>query len=186
MESHAQSVDDVLSESLSFKLRPGASYVIDRKSSTFHPSGGNDYSSSGIRVIKFSLNSEGWCDPSTLKVFMEIHNTSNAAGEVLQPLSANPNMWFRRLRIIVHGVVVEDIDNYNRVCHRMDIFQSSDKRINDGIEGFGHTETVADFNFNSIDFPGSVGPGQSVVVGFPYVQVCFRRTNLFHLNTHLA
>ena len=67
MESHAQSVDDVLSESLSFKLRPGASYVVDRKSNTVHPSGGNDYSSSGIRVMKFNLNSEGWCDPSTLK-----------------------------------------------------------------------------------------------------------------------
>ena len=70
MESHAQRVDDVLSESLSFKLRPGASYVIDRKSRTFHPSGGNDYSSYGIRLVKFHLTAEGWCDPSTLKVFM--------------------------------------------------------------------------------------------------------------------
>ena len=52
MESHSQCVDDVLSESLSFKLRPGASYVIDRKSSTFHPSGGNDYSSADIRVLQ--------------------------------------------------------------------------------------------------------------------------------------
>ena len=75
MESHAQSVDDVLSESLSFKLRPGASYVIDRKSSTFHPSGGHYYSSSGIRVVNFSFNSHVWCDPSTLKVFMEIQKT---------------------------------------------------------------------------------------------------------------
>ena len=73
MESHAQSVDDVLSASISFKLRPGASYVIGRNSITLHPSGGNDYSSSGIRVMKFNLNSEGWCDPSTLNVFMEIH-----------------------------------------------------------------------------------------------------------------
>ena len=33
MESHAQSVEDDLIDSLSFKLRPGASYVTDRKSS---------------------------------------------------------------------------------------------------------------------------------------------------------
>ena len=60
MESHAQSVDDVLSESLSFKLRAGASYVTDRKSSTLHPSGGDSYgSASGIRVIKCSCNSDG-------------------------------------------------------------------------------------------------------------------------------
>ena len=166
MESHAQSVGDVLSESLSFKLRPGASYVIDRKSSTFHPSGGNDYSSAGIRVMKFNLNSEGWCDPSTLKVFMEIHNTSTTTGSVLQPLSANPNMWFRRLRILVNGALAEDIDNYNRVCHMMDLFQSSDKRINGGVEVFGHSTTATNFNFNSIGSPGSIGPGGSAIVGF--------------------
>lgn len=72
MESHAQSVDDVRSESLSFKHRFGASYVIDRKSSTFHPSGGNYYSSPGIRVMTCSMNYDGWCDPSTLTVFMDV------------------------------------------------------------------------------------------------------------------
>lgn len=70
MESHTQSVDDVRSESLSFKLCPGAEYVTDRNNSTVHPSGGNYYSSSGIRVMKSSLNYDGWCDPTTLKVCM--------------------------------------------------------------------------------------------------------------------
>eukprot|EP00969_Alexandrium_andersonii_P283528 12535078-Alexandrium_andersonii.AAC.1 len=66
MESHAQSVDDVLSESLSFKFRAGASYVTDRRSSTFHPSGGDSYgSASGIRVMKFACNYDGWMDPPT-------------------------------------------------------------------------------------------------------------------------
>ena len=181
MESHAQRVDDVLSESLSFKLRAGASYVIDRKSSTFHPSGGNDYSSSGIRVIKFSLNSEGWMDPSTLNVFMEIHSTSTTTGSVLQPLSANPNMFFRRLRILVNGALCEDIDNYNRVCHMMDIFQSSDKRINNAIEGFGHDPSITNFNFNSIDAPGSVAEGQSVIVGFSLCSGLFSQDSFLPL-----
>eukprot|EP00969_Alexandrium_andersonii_P183390 8103917-Alexandrium_andersonii.AAC.1 len=66
MESHAQSVADVLSESLSFKLRVGASYVTDRKSSTFHPSGGDSYGcASGIGVMKCLCSSDGWMDPST-------------------------------------------------------------------------------------------------------------------------
>ena len=135
MESHAQSVDDVLPESLSFKLRLGASYVDDRKSSTCHPSGGNYYSSSGIRVMKFSLNSDGWCDPSTLKVFMEIKNTATLANSELKPLSANPNLWFRRLRILCNGAIVEDIDNYNRVCHMFDICQCSENTSMVGLKG---------------------------------------------------
>ena len=47
----------------------------------------------------------------------------------------------------------------------MDLFQSSDKRINDGIEGFGHSTSTTNFNFNSIDSPGSIGQGKSVIVG---------------------
>ena len=35
MEAHAQSVEDNLIDSLSFKLRPSASYVTDRRSVTF-------------------------------------------------------------------------------------------------------------------------------------------------------
>ena len=39
MESHAQSVEDNLIDSLSFKLRPGASYVTDRRSVSFFHTG---------------------------------------------------------------------------------------------------------------------------------------------------
>ena len=52
MESHAQGVEDNLIASLSFKLRPGASYVTDRRSVSFFPQGGNDYSPAGVQVKK--------------------------------------------------------------------------------------------------------------------------------------
>ena len=74
-------------------------------------------------------------------------------------------MWFRRLRILVNGALAEDIDTYNRVCHMMDLFQSSDKRINDGVEGFGHSANT-NSAFNTIDYPDSSGPGESASVGF--------------------
>ena len=78
MESHAQSVEDNLIASLSFKLRPGASYVTDRKSSTYF-SQGNQFSPSGVKVIKMMLNSsDGWLDPSTVKLFMNIRNDGTA------------------------------------------------------------------------------------------------------------
>ena len=55
MEGHAQSVEDNLIESLSVKLRPGASYVTNRRSVTFWPQGGNSYSPTGVKVIKVAL-----------------------------------------------------------------------------------------------------------------------------------
>ena len=87
MGSHAHSVDDVLSESLSFNFRVGVYCATDRKSITFHPSGGGSYSSAcGIRVMELPCNYVGWMGPSTAKLFMEVHNTITAAGEVLNTL----------------------------------------------------------------------------------------------------
>ena len=79
MESHAQSVEDNLIDSLSFKLRPGASYVTDRRSVSFFPQGGNQYTSNGVKVIKISLNGDQWLDPSTVRLFLNITNQSSTA-----------------------------------------------------------------------------------------------------------
>ena len=76
MESHTQSVEDNLIDSLSFKLRPGASYVTDRKSVSFFTQGGNDYQPNGVKVIKIMLNGDSWLDPSTIKLFMDVTNTT--------------------------------------------------------------------------------------------------------------
>ncbi len=65
MESHAQSVEAYLIDGLSFKLTPGASYITQRRSVTFFPTGGNSYSPTGVKVVKVHLNGNGWLDPST-------------------------------------------------------------------------------------------------------------------------
>ena len=54
METVANSSEDVLIDALSYKLGNSASYITDRKSVTFHPSGSNIYTpGSGTKVIKF-------------------------------------------------------------------------------------------------------------------------------------
>ena len=75
LESHAQSVEDVLVDSLSFKLHDGASYATDRKSVSCFPLGGNSYAPNGVDVIKISVNGQDWLDPSTVKLFFDIQNT---------------------------------------------------------------------------------------------------------------
>ena len=49
MEHHAQSVDDALIGGLSYKLKPGASYVTSRRSVSYFASGGNTYSPYGVK-----------------------------------------------------------------------------------------------------------------------------------------
>ena len=42
VERYVNAVEDTLVEGLTFKLNPG-SYILDRKSITFHPQGSNIY-----------------------------------------------------------------------------------------------------------------------------------------------
>ena len=43
MEIYSSSVEDQLIDGLSYKLAAGSSYITDRKSVTFYPSGSNIY-----------------------------------------------------------------------------------------------------------------------------------------------
>ena len=144
MESHAQSVEDNLIDSLSFKLKPGASYVTDRKSVSFFPQGGNDYQPNGVKVIKISLNGDSWLDPSTVKIFFDVTNNSSGSDKI-HPIVANGWGLFKRLRILCGGQIIEDIDNYGRLHQMFHLMKPSEKRKNDGIEGFGDwDDTVSD------------------------------------------
>ena len=81
-----------------------------------------------MKVITISLNSDQWLDPSTVKLFLTVTNTTtnvNIASSTPVNLNTDlipltPGSWgfFRRMRIICGGQIVEDIDYYNRV-HEM-------------------------------------------------------------------
>jgi len=65
VEAIANSIEDKLVDGLSFKLNPGASYVVDRRSVTYHPQGSNIYSSNtGTKLIRIMLTGDNWLDPS--------------------------------------------------------------------------------------------------------------------------
>ena len=99
-------------DSLSFKLRHGASYVTDRRSVTYFPQSGNSYSPAGVKVMKMILTGNSWMDPSTVKLFMIITNDSAAE---IKPDVAGAWGMFRRLRILCGGQIVENIDLYGRL-----------------------------------------------------------------------
>ena len=138
MESHAQSVEDSLIDSLSFKLRPGASYVTDRRSVSFFTQGGNDYQPNGVKVIKIMLNGDSWLDPSTVKLFMDVtNNTSLGSNNKLKPKLDGAWGFFKRMRILCAGQIIEDVDEFNRLSEMYHMMKPTNKRQNDAIEGFG-------------------------------------------------
>ena len=123
MEAVANSVDDALIDSLSFKLSNSASYLTDRKSVTFWPSGSNIYkTNSGTKVIRFVLTNDNWLDPSTVRVMFNLHNTNT---DPLKRLRTISGAWsfFRRMRIMCQGTLIQDFD-YNRTC---EMFESVNK-----------------------------------------------------------
>ena len=166
MEATAQSVEDLLVDGLSFKLKQGASYITNRRSVTYYPHGGNQYSPTGVKVIKLMLTGSDWLDPSTLRMMFDLRNTNATEANLLYTISG-PWSFFRRLRILCGGQLVEDIDYYNHVHEMFHVLQPREVRENDDIEGFGNglVAPARDANNLLAGIPG----GKSVSVCFKFL-----------------
>ena len=159
VEAIANGIEDKLIDGLSFKMQPGAGYVVDRRSVTYHPQGSNIYKvGAGTKLIRILLTGDNWLDPSTLRIMLTLNNDDTTADKELRPLSG-PWSFFRRMRILAAGQLVEDIDNYNRIHEMMHTLIAKESRDNDSAEAFGQTfdphswyaGTTNASNFNGID-----------------------------------
>jgi hypothetical protein len=56
---------------------------------------------------------------------------------VLKPRIPAPWVFFRRVRVLCGGQIVEDIDDYNRLHQMFHLMKPTEKRLNDFVEGFG-------------------------------------------------
>jgi len=155
VEAVANGVEDKLVDGLSFKLAPGASYVQDRRSCTYHPLGSNIYSPvQGTRLIKFQLSGDHWMDPSTFRLAYDLKNTDTDANKRLRPLGG-PHTFFKRVRVLAGGQILEDISDYNRVHEMFSILRAKHSRENEAAEGFG--ELFDDAEFNELNVLPNVG-----------------------------
>ena len=186
MEVYSSSVEDQLIDGLSFKLSPGASYITERKSVSYFPSGSNVYTTtSGTKVSRILINGDDWLDSTnTLRIFFDVRNTGTGPLRVL----AGPYCFFRRMRILCGNQLVEDIDYYNRVHYMFDILRAKHVRENEDCEGledrfdsdyykpcFNNNSNVPAFiqypfgalqNFGDVTGYVSVSAGQSKTVSF--------------------
>jgi hypothetical protein len=167
MEAVANSVDDALIDSLSFKLSNSASYLTDRKSVTFWPTGSNIYkTNSGTKVIRFVLTNDNWLDPSTVRLMFNLVNGDATETKMLRTISGGWS-FFRRIRIMCQGTLIEDYD-YNRTHEMFEVLTSVHNRDNDDIENFGYrADTVAPgVAHTTATLPGIKGAGGYQTIGF--------------------
>ena len=137
MEHHAQSIGGAFIGGLSYKLKPGASYVTNRGSVSYFASCGNTYSPNGVKVMKFNLAGDQWLDPSTFRVASNNDGTNGDGFQIMvQPFSWNPAVFFRRARLICGGQAVEDIDGVNRLSLMLTDLLPEDDQHDIGCEGF--------------------------------------------------
>ncbi len=164
MENLTSSAEEVLIDSLSFKLPSSGQYVTDRRSVTFHTEGSNSYSASaGTKVIRFRLAGDGsWLDPSTFRIMFDVVNADAAPDtKKLRPIG-KAHAFLRRLRLSVRGQIIEDIDNYNRVSEMFHILQTKNSRANDMIEEFGYDDDISKLSTEAL-LPGIGSTSQTVM-----------------------
>ena len=171
VEAIANGVEDKLIDGLSFKMTPGASYVVDRRSVTYHPQGSNIYMpGQGTKLIRILLTGDNWMDPSTFRVMFTLNNLDNGANKRLRPLGG-PWSFFRRMRILAAGQLVEDIMEYNRIHEMIHMMIAKESRENDAAEAFGlHWDSHAWLNglnvsLNTDNYRG-IAEGESMTVLF--------------------
>ena len=142
VEAVAAVAEDKLIDSLSFKTPNSASYITDRKSVSFHPSGSNVYSSTtGTKLIKIVLTGQDWLDPTTVRIIFDLTNMG-AAGTLLRPLG-HPSSFFRRFRVIGNGSICEDISEYGRVSEMFSMLTAKDSRTNNNSESWGDIDLAS-------------------------------------------
>ena len=136
VEAAANSTEDYLIDGLSFKLKPGASYVNERKSVTYHPQGSNVYSPNRTKLIQLLITGDNWLDPSTFRVMFDVVNTDPTPGKELRTIGGAHSL-FKRMRILCNGQICEDIDDYSRVSEMFSLLTSHHSRQNVAAEAFG-------------------------------------------------
>ena len=74
MEHTLSGSEDALIESLTFNLPNSANFITDRRSVSFFPSNGNEFSPQGVKILRFMLTATDWLDVSTLRVQYRFNN----------------------------------------------------------------------------------------------------------------
>lgn len=153
MEHALSASQEQMLASLDFSLSPSASYVIQRTSTSFYPSGASEMAPNGNQVVRFQLTSESFLDPETIRCQMTLANV----GAVPVIPKTGPWGFFSRIRLLCGGTLLEDIFYANRVNEMLiNVLQPTNYATDEHIQGYNI-------------WPGAINeiqPGQSYTANF--------------------
>ena len=138
METYIASSEVSLVDALSFSSPKIASYVTGRRQVQLNPSGGDTYGPSGVgtNVARFSLSTSGpFLDLSTLCILGTV--TNRHATKPLTILGPNFGACITSMRIMIGGVVVDEVQYSNRTESMLSLLQSEGKQLQTYSEGLG-------------------------------------------------
>jgi hypothetical protein len=175
------SAPEQLHPNLAFEVGPAASYVTTRQTVTLTPVGGDVYSPSGSRLIRFSLPTSGFIDPTSCKVKFRLYNDTNfpdylavpaatGNGAVLSNLQllGPPSIVFDRYRSLANGTLISDVQQASRVNFMYhQLLRDRMRAVEDQIETGGWCST----NFDRVNNL-HIKPGESKLFQIPCDLMC--------------
>ena len=82
-------------------------------------------------------------DPATIRLGFTLKNDDVGANKALKPLSNSPMCFFQRMRVLMKGTLVEDINYLGRVENLFDILLPPQRRRSQSIQMFGDGRSVS-------------------------------------------
>ena len=146
MESIIQGSFDELIPGLSWGSPPTASYLKDRISSTWYPRGAQTYSPAGgggTNLLSFTISDPGmgFLDISTIRLAGQLNNTAGTNIPIIFP-QASIMSFMRRVRVMVSGTLIEDIDIAGRLAEMLMKLRPANRNWSDSILGLGTSEQI--------------------------------------------
>ena len=118
-----------------------------RQAATVFPSGGNQYSINGVRALRFELQSGGdmFLDPATIRLAFTLKNLDATADNNLRLLANSPLCLFQRLRVLMKGTLVKDINYLHGTENMFDILLPPQRRKSQALQMLGDA-TLTSYN----------------------------------------
>ena len=171
----AEALPQTLIEPLNYKLSGGAAYVETKNHVSFFPSSGNEFSSTGVRVIRLPLTGDGWLVPESSYLTFALTNrnqtadTSSAHQRI--EMIGGVHSVFGRVRVLLGGQECESLENYGRLVTQQLILSPPEfiRTYQSMGVGLKNPYPTADWQYFDLRW---LGPGQTKHVAIPGHMLC--------------
>jgi len=171
----AEALPQTLIEPLNYKLSGSAQYVETKSSVSYFPSSGNEFSSTGVRVIRLPLTGDGWLVPESCYLTFALTNRNQTADTPTAhqriELLGGVHSVFGRVRVLLGGQECESLENFGRLVTQQLLLSPTEFIRNYQSMGVGLKNPYPTRDIDYFDLRW-LGPGQTKHVAIPGHMLC--------------